>query len=96
MDNQLARVDEESVAGEGRERLVGRVSIASRAQRQDLPQMLAARSQKINERARPVAKITDAETAGQRGWMKQDAARSMEMQQGQSSVLEAGYCPPMG
>jgi len=42
---------------------------------------LAARRQKIDKRARVVAKITDAEPAGQRRWMKQDAARSGHRQQ---------------
>ena len=56
--------------------MIRRVPIAGGSERQDLPQTLPTRCQEIDERARFVAEITDAETAGKGSWVKQDAAGS--------------------
>ena len=70
-----ARRDQQRVAGEGGEALVGRVAVAGRAERQDLPEPLLGRSQEVDEAIRLVAQVADAESARQRRWMEQKPTR---------------------
>ena len=64
---QILRRDEEGVAGERRERLVGRVAVAGGRERQHLPDRLAGLGQPPGEGAGGGAQVAHAEGAGQGG-----------------------------
>ena len=64
--DKLGKVDQVGVACAGRERLIGRIAIAGRRKGQDLPVMLFARGEKIDEVVGIPAKAADSVWSGQR------------------------------
>ena len=64
---QPVEADQLRIAGEGREPLVGRVAVAGRAERHDLPQALAGGVQKIHKRICGVTELADTPPPRQRG-----------------------------
>jgi hypothetical protein len=75
LDQHLG-ADQQRIAGEGGERLVGRVTVARGAKRQDLPAGLAGRDQEVDELVGSRTEVADAIRPGQRRRMEQDAACS--------------------
>jgi len=71
-------VDEERVAGKRREPLVGRVPVAGRPERQDLPERLAGAGEEADEVARLAPEPSDAEGARQARRVEEDPARSAQ------------------
>ena len=67
------QIDQQRIAGEGREALIRRIAVAGRPQGQHLPQRLPAGGQEIDELVRARPQIADAETARQRRGVQQDA-----------------------
>lgn len=63
--DKLGKVDKVGVACAGRERLIGRIAIAGRRKGQNLPVMLFARGEKIDEVVGIPAKAADAVRPGQ-------------------------------
>ena len=74
--DQRVEADQQRIAGEGREALVGRVAVAGGAERQHLPEALAGVVQEVGEAMRFGAQLADAVGPGQRRRMQQDAAGS--------------------
>ena len=64
--DKLGKVDKVGVACAGRERLIGRIAIAGRRKGQNLPVMLFARGEKIDEVVGIPAKAADSVWSGQR------------------------------
>ena len=64
--DKLGKVDKVGVARAGRERLIGRIAIAGRRKGQNLPVMLFARGEKIDEVVGIPAKAADSVWSGQR------------------------------
>ena len=64
--DKLGKVDKVGVACAGRERLIGRITIAGRRKGQNLPVMLFARGEKIDEVVGIPAKAADSVWSGQR------------------------------
>ena len=64
--DKLGKVDKVVVASAGRERLIGRIAIAGRRKGQNLPVMLFARGEKIDEVVGIPAKAADSVWSGQR------------------------------
>ena len=85
--HQIIRVDEIGVPGKGGKRLIRRVAVARRADREDLPIALVCFFQKINERIRFPAQIADAIGRREGGNMHQDAAASFHF----AFTLSAGF-----
>lgn len=63
--DKFGKVDEVGVARAGRERLIGRIAIAGRRKGQNLPVMLFARGEKIDEVVGIPAKAADSVWSGQ-------------------------------
>lgn len=63
--DKLGKVDKAGVACAGRERLIGRIAIAGRRKGQNLPVMLFARGEKIDEVVGIPAKAADSVWSGQ-------------------------------
>lgn len=63
--DKLGKVDKVGVACAGRERLIGRIAIAGRRKGQNLPVMLFARGEKIDEVVGIPAKAADSVWSGQ-------------------------------
>jgi len=76
--DEPVEADQVGVAGEGGERLVRRVAIAGRAEREHLPDRLVVLGQPINEPVGPLPQIADAIAARQRGGVEQDATGTGE------------------
>ena len=85
--DELIRVDEVGIARKGRKRLIGRIAVARRADRENLPIALVCFFQKINERIRFPAQIADAIGRREGGNMHQDAAASFHF----AFTLSAGF-----
>ena len=64
--DKLGKVDKVGVARTGRERLIGRIAIAGRRKGQNLPVMLFARGEKIDEVVGIPSKAADSVWSGQR------------------------------
>ena len=73
---QHLRAHEQDVAGEGGEALVGRIAVAGHAQRQDLPPALLGGGEEIDPGEGGRAEVADAEGAGQRRRMQEQAGGS--------------------
>ena len=73
LGNQRLGCYEQRIARERRRAGVGRVAEASRPERQNLPQRLAAAIEVVEKIERRGTKVADAEAARQRRWMEQDA-----------------------
>src|SRR5205814_8701278 len=71
---QALEADERGRAGEGRQRAVGRVAVAGRAQRQHLPPALAGLSEKIGEAPGPAPQFALVSRAGEAGRMEEQAS----------------------
>jgi hypothetical protein len=71
---EILQADQQWVARECRKRLVWRIAVTGRTERQHLPDSLTASREKIDELERARAEIPDAEASGQRRWMEQQAA----------------------
>ena len=91
---QLLQVDQQHVAGERRRAHVGRVAGPDVAQRQHLPQALAAHHQPVDEMARRRAEVARAVRARQRGGMEQDAGGTGKAHRKGSSRAVAGRGRP--
>jgi hypothetical protein len=76
--HQLLQADQHGVAGEGRERLVGRIAVAGRPERQHLPQPHAHLAQPVRELPRLHADLPDAIRPGKTGRMKKNARLAFE------------------
>ena len=74
---QAVEADEQRVAREGREALVGRVAVAGGAERQHLPEALAGLRQEVEEGGRLGPELADAVAPGQRRGVEQDAGGSL-------------------
>ena len=79
------RADQQRVARHGRETLVGGVAEARGAERKDLPVGQARGAHPLDEAVRLGAQIADAERAGQRGGVEQDAGEALVERHGCSS-----------
>ena len=92
--DKLVQIDQIRVPGEGRERLIGRIAIAGRVDREDLPVGLLCRSQKINKVIGCFSHAADAVGRGQRSNVHQDSTASfhtitlisLSLKTGKSSV----------
>src|SRR5262249_38217541 len=76
--DKLLRGDEQRVARERREALVGRVPEPGGSQREYLPQRLARAGQEIHERVRGGPQIAAGGRPRQCGGMEQQSARTRE------------------
>src|SRR5439155_19066344 len=74
---QRVGAEQVGVAREGRQRLVGGIAVAGRAERQHLPPLLAGADQGIDPGVGRGAEVADAEWAGQRGRVQEDAGRAV-------------------
>ena len=74
---QAVEGDEQRVARERREALVGRVAVAGGAEGEDLPEGLAGLRQEVQEGGRLVPQLTDAVGAGQRRGVEEDPGGSV-------------------
>ena len=70
---ELAKIDEQRVSGKGRETLVRRIAVASRPQRQHLPDSLPRSHQGLDEFKRLGPQVADAVRAGERRDMQQNS-----------------------
>ena len=75
--DELIRVDEVGIARKGRKRLIGRIAVARRADRQDLPIGLPGLFQEIDKVKRSLAKVAHAVGRGEGGDVQQNAAVSV-------------------
>ena len=75
--DELIRVDEVGIARKGRKRLIGRIAVARRADRQDLPIGLPGLFQEIDKVKRSLAEVAHAVGRGERGDVQQNAAASV-------------------
>ncbi len=75
---QPVGADQQRIPGERRERLVGRVAVAGRPERQHLPEPLPRARQVIEEPDRLRPQLADPPRPRQRGRVQQDAARPGE------------------
>ncbi len=71
--------DEQGIAGEGGEELVGRVAIAGGAEGEDLPEGLRGGVEPVDPSVGGGAEVADAETAGEGSGVEEDAAGAREM-----------------
>jgi hypothetical protein len=78
MLDQPVEADQERVARKRRQRLVGGVAVAGRAERQDLPDGLAVRCKPVHKAEGPVTKVADAIAPRQGGGVKQNTAAARE------------------
>ena len=74
--DEAIEANQQRIAGKGGEALIRRVSITGRPKRQHLPHPLLARGEQIDEVERRGTEVTNAIPTRQRGWVKQDAART--------------------
>ena len=70
--------DQQGISRERRERRVGGVAVAGRADGQHLPQRQAGVGEEIHEPVRGAPEVADAVRSGQRRGMEEDAARPVE------------------
>ena len=70
---EIVERDHQRIARERGERLVGRVAVAGRPEREHLPETLRHARETVEPAMRLRADLTDAVPAGKRGGMKQDA-----------------------
>src|SRR5208337_576799 len=75
---QPLKAQQQRVAGESREALVGRIAVSSGIQRQHLPQLLPGSVQEVGEFVSTWPEIADAKAARQRSAMQQNTADSWE------------------
>ncbi len=77
--DQFTQVDQQGVAGKGREGVVGRIAVAGGIKRQDLPDALAGFCQKVHELKSFFSQGPDAVRAGQAGGMQQNAVAAGDL-----------------
>jgi hypothetical protein len=93
--HQPVGADQQRIARERRERLVRRVAIPRRPERQHLPQPLPRRAQKPQERPRLVPQFADAVAPRQRGRVQQNPAGALAFHR-LSSIRPAIHRPTSG
>jgi hypothetical protein len=80
-DEELQR-DEQRVAGEGRERRIGRAAVARGTERENLPEALLACGEEVHKAISGGAEVADASEGWQRGYVKQDTGDALRVHRG--------------
>ena len=75
---QAFEAEEQRIAGEGGETLVGRIAISGGIQRQHLPQFLSGIGQEVGELVGGRAEVADAEACGQGSEVEQNSTAAGE------------------
>ena len=79
-DDQRFQADEEGIPGKGRKGTIRRVAVAGRSEGEDLPNLLVASLEKIDEFFGNRTEIADPVRPGQGGRMEEDAAGAFGQQ----------------
>ena len=89
---EVRKVEEVGIAGEDGEGLVGRVAVACRAERTDLPPREAGRGDDVDKASRLGAKRAYGPVARQGGRMQQDTCAALRERLAGEGLIDVGSC----